>query len=224
MNVTSPDGTEICFEVDGNGPPLLLLHGFSNDRSMWSRIGWTGRLRADFTVIAMDIRGCGDSDKPETAPAYGLERHMQDIEAVLDKCAADRPLVWGWSLGATIALHLAKRDRPVATVASGSYFGPIFTSAYVESWLAKASTELERARWHGLATWPIVEASEVHGPLMVCTGTRDGNVVVELERQRGSIEAAGGRLHVFPGLNHIELISVTKSVAPVVEAFLRSAV
>jgi pimeloyl-ACP methyl ester carboxylesterase len=224
MNVASPDGTRISFEVEGDGPPLLLLHGFSNDRTMWSRIGWVGRLRADFTVITMDIRGCGDSEKPELAAAYSLDRHLADIKAVLSSCGVGRPVVWGWSLGATIALHFAKRGEPVATVASGSYFGPIFTPTYVESWLADSSTELERARWQGLGTWPAVGAAEVRGRLLVCTGTRDGNVVSKLEDQRDSIEAMGGRLHVFSGLNHIELITVTKSVAPVIEAFLHAAV
>ncbi|HET6473170.1 MAG TPA: hypothetical protein VFG38_15095, partial [Pseudomonadales bacterium] len=54
------------------------------------------------------------------------------------------------SLGATVALHVARRGGSVATAASGTYFGPIFTPAYVESRLANSSTALERARWQGV--------------------------------------------------------------------------
>ena len=223
MIVTSIDGTRIGYDVVGAGPPLLLLHGFSYDRSLWSRTGWVARLRPEFTVIAIDLRGCGESDKPESPAAYSLEMHIADIEAVIVELGFECPVVWGWSLGATIALHLAKSTSVAATVAAGTYFGPIFTPTYVEARRTEARSELERVRWSGLESWPAVEPDEIRGPLLVYTGTRDGNVARELRRQRASIEAAGGTLHVLDGLNHVELATAIEPVAAVVEPLIRAA-
>lgn len=223
MNVASPDGAQISYDVVGSGPPVLLLHGFSHDRTIWTRTGWVERLQSQFTVVTLDFRGCGASDKPESPPAYSLEAHVADVEAVLSELGIERPIVWGWSFGATVALHLAKNTMATATAAAGTYFGTIFTSAYVAARLSEASSALESARWTGLESWPMVEPNEVRGPLLVYTGTRDGNVVRELQRQRSSIEAAGGHLHVLEGLNHIELLTATKPVAAVVGPFIRAA-
>ena len=82
--------------------------------------------------------------------------------------------------------------------------------------LSEASDALQRARWSGLESWPAVEPNEVHGPLLVYTGTRDGNVVRKLQHQRASIEATGGKLHVLEGLNHIELLTANGPVSDVV--------
>jgi len=222
MNIASLDGTRITFDLVGTGQPILLLHGFSHDRTIWTRTGWVERLRSEFRVVALDLRGCGESDKPSAADAYSLEAHIADIDAVLLELHIERPMVWGWSFGATLALHLAKNTMVARTVAAGTYFGPIFTSAYVEARLSEATGALQRARWSGLESWSAVAPSEVRGPLLVYTGTRDGNVVRELQRQRASIETAGGHLHVLEGLNHIELLTATRPVAALVEPFIRA--
>ena len=64
MFATSNDGVRIAYEVYGTGPALLLLHGFSNDRSLWTKHRWIQYLKPMFTVITMDMRGCGESDAP----------------------------------------------------------------------------------------------------------------------------------------------------------------
>ena len=223
MNIVSLDGTRISYDVVGAGPPILLLHGFSHDRTIWIRAGWVERLRSEFRVVTIDLRGCGQSDKPNVPEAYSLEAHIADVDAVLRELHVDRPVVWGWSFGATLALHLAKNAMVAGTVAAGTYFGPIFTSAYVEVRLSEASDVIQQARWSGLGSWPTVEPNEVRGQLLVYTGTRDGNVVRELQRQRASIERAGGHLHVLEGLNHIELLTATGPVAATVGPFIRAA-
>ena len=213
----------MSFDVVGDGSPILLLHGFSHDRTIWTRTRWIELLQSEFTVVTVDLRGCGTSAKPELPTAYSLEAHVADIEAILAELGVARPIVWGWSFGATVALHLAKNSIAAATVAAGTYFGPIFTPAYVEARLSTSLSALERARWSGLESWPAVEPDQIRGPLLVYTGTRDGNVVRELQRQRSSIEAVGGQLHVLEGLNHIELLTATEPIAAVVGPFIRAA-
>ena len=57
-------GTDIAFRMAGNGPPLLLLHGFPQTNVMWHRIAPS--LAESHTVIAADLRGYGDSAVPES--------------------------------------------------------------------------------------------------------------------------------------------------------------
>lgn len=210
----------IYYDIVGTGPAILLLHGFSNDHTIWRDNGWVDKLSKEFTVITMDFRGCGKSGKSDNADDYSLEAHCADIEKVLTKCSVTCPIVWGWSLGATVALHFAKKSKAAATIAAGTYFGPIFTSAYVEARLSETSSANERARLLGLRTWPTVQPHEIHTPFLVYTGTRDGNVVVRLEQQKDSIEAAGGILKVLPELNHPGLITNAEAVLPIVWPFI----
>jgi pimeloyl-ACP methyl ester carboxylesterase len=210
----------IAYDVIGKGPSVLLLHGFGNDRLMWVKYGWTARLSDYLRVITLDLRGCGDSDKPELPSAYSISSHLEDIEAVLTACDVTQPLVWGWSLGATLALHMAAGGNVQSTVAAGTYFGPIFTPAYVQAGISKATGDADRARLQGMGTWPEVQPAQVQGRLLVYTGTNDGNVVKQLELQRDTIEAAGGELRVLGDCNHLGLISETEKVAGIVEPFL----
>ena len=221
VRTKSKDGVQIAYDVRGKGRGLLLLHGFGDDRKTWARYGWATRFEEDFKVITLDFRGCGESDKPELPSAYSIDSHLADIEAVITACDVRSPVVWGWSLGGTLAIYLSSRGKAVATVAAGTYFGPIFTPAYVQAGISRASGEVDRARMRGMGTWPEVQPVQVKGRLLIYTGTRDGNVVKQLELQRKAIETAGGELKVLEGRNHLELISDTEGVATIVEPFIR---
>lgn len=246
----SADGTRVAYDVTGRGPAVLLLHGFTNtSRVVWHDQGWPARLGDAFTVIALDLRGCGRTDAYDDPARYGPAAHMADIDAVLDACGVERAMVWGFSWGATIARHLASHsDRITRAVMAGSFFGQIFTDAYVQPHIArleelaakKAAGQVDDlddetrafveqtdlavllARWRGLQLWPAIEPGEVRCPMLVYTGTHDGNVVKVLETQRERILAAGIRLHVFDGLDHSGLVCATGVVEPLVRAFLAS--
>ena len=64
----SSGGVRIAYDVNGAGAPVVLLHGGSQSRQNWHSAGYIERLKPDFKVIAIDIRGNGESDKP-TQPA-----------------------------------------------------------------------------------------------------------------------------------------------------------
>lgn len=247
--VNTADGFEIACTIAGTGPLLLLLHGFSDDRNLWSRNRWIERLGPRFRVVAMDLRGCGESTASDRPQDYTVEHHLADVLAVADACGAREFRLRGWSFGATIGLQLAARsDRLVRAVISGSLFGRLFTEKRIQptiAWLEPLAQAQKAGQWEeldlspqqaalagrtnlsvylarvrGLLSWPGVGPEEIRCPVLVCTGTEDKNVAPRLQEQRPAIEAAGLQLHVFDGLDHDQLLSAIDVVAPVVEAFL----
>ncbi len=107
----------------GSGPPLLLLHGIGNNCQTWA--GVIGRLAESHTVLAPDLLGHGDSDKPRgdySSAAYA--NGMRDLLSVLD---IEKATVVGHSLGGGIALQFAyqfpERCERLALVGSGG-LGP----------------------------------------------------------------------------------------------------
>lgn len=98
--VTSRDGTRIACTRSGTGPPLVFVHGGWDDHTAWSLV--LPVLARRFTVIAMDRRGCGQSD-----PYHGdhaMERDFEDVAAVVDSVGEPVHLV-GHSIGGLCALH-----------------------------------------------------------------------------------------------------------------------
>jgi pimeloyl-ACP methyl ester carboxylesterase len=91
---------------------ILLVHGFAASRDeTWRRLGWLAAFeRKSWRVIAMDLRGHGESDKPHEAAAYGRAVLADDLVAVLDHLGVNHADVLGYSMGAHLALGLALRN------------------------------------------------------------------------------------------------------------------
>jgi pimeloyl-ACP methyl ester carboxylesterase len=122
---TSSDGTKISYDVEGTGPALLLVHGGGQTGRSWRERGFVEKLRGQFTVITMDLRGSGESGKPATPGAYTLDRVLDDLTAVADAAKAPRFHFWGFGHGATIGRYLAARSpRVISAVLLSANFGP----------------------------------------------------------------------------------------------------
>ncbi len=121
----SPDGTQIAFDVTGQGPTVILLHGGGESRQVWHDAGYVDRTREFFRVISMDIRGHGESDKPVDQASYTTDKLVQDILAVADYCGAETFVLWGYSYGGNISRYLAAQsDRVAGSIIIGIPFGP----------------------------------------------------------------------------------------------------
>ena len=107
--VTSKDGTKIAYDVTGSGPAIILLHGGGQERKSWHRAGYVARLAKEFTVVTLDIRGNGESDKPGPVSAYSWERINEDILSVADAIKAPRFALWGF--------FVRRERRPLSRVA-----------------------------------------------------------------------------------------------------------
>lgn len=105
-------------------------------------MGYVDRLAKRFTVITMDLRGVGDSDKPTKPEAYTLDVVMADLLAVADAAKAKSFHVYGFGHGGTIARYLAaKSDRVSSAVLVGMTMGPAATGVF------KTAIEAMRAKW-----------------------------------------------------------------------------
>lgn len=126
-SIISADGTRLVYDVVGTGSALILLHGGGGGqtRQSWSEVGYVKRLEDAFTVITMDIRGHGDSDKPVEPSAFAIETMCSDVLAVADACEVDTFVLWGFSYGGNIGRYLAARStRVTKLIIIGIPFGP----------------------------------------------------------------------------------------------------
>jgi pimeloyl-ACP methyl ester carboxylesterase len=105
------DGVKLYYEVHGNGPPLLLTHGYSSTSAMWD--GQIEALSKHHTLILWDMRGHGRSDYPDDPSAYSEEWTVADIAALLDEVGAASAIVGGLSLGGymSLAFYRAQPER-----------------------------------------------------------------------------------------------------------------
>jgi pimeloyl-ACP methyl ester carboxylesterase len=147
---TSKDGTRIAYEVTGSGPAIMLLHGAGQSKQEWARTDYVKRLAPNFTVISVDLRGNGESDKPLKTEAYAIDRLVEDLLAVADAANAPRFHVWGFAYGGLVGRYLAARSDRVKSLAYIAIpFGPAATGVY------KDALTGFRARWQ-----PIIAAHE----------------------------------------------------------------
>lgn len=123
MTTFLSDGIEIAYVDEGEGEPVLLIHGFaSNARVNWVDPGWTTVLkRAGYRTIAIDNRGHGSSAKLYDEAQYGAAVMAEDARALLDHLAIPTARVMGYSMGARITAFLAMRhpERVKAAVFGG---------------------------------------------------------------------------------------------------------
>jgi 2-succinyl-6-hydroxy-2,4-cyclohexadiene-1-carboxylate synthase len=101
----SLNGLEFNVEIDGHGPPLLVLHGFTGSVSAWAEV--RPALTAFAQTIFVDAIGHGGSATPLAAQRYSLDWSTCDLTALLDALEIDRIDVLGYSMGGRAALHFA---------------------------------------------------------------------------------------------------------------------
>jgi pimeloyl-ACP methyl ester carboxylesterase len=113
----------IYYQVEGEGPALVLQHGFTESVVDWYETGYVEALRPKYRLILIDARGHGASDKPNASAAYLLDRRVADVVAVLDVLEIPKAFFWGYSMGGWIGFGMAKyaQERVHALVIGGQH-------------------------------------------------------------------------------------------------------
>lgn len=118
---TSFDGVGLAYEVEGEGPPVVLLHGFAADgNGNWVQPGVVQALAVDGRqAITLDARGHGASDKPHDPAAYADDAMVKDVQALLDHLEITRCDVAGYSMGSMVTSRLATIEPRVRSIVLG---------------------------------------------------------------------------------------------------------
>jgi len=118
---TTFDGLELAYLDAGRGDEVVLLHGFAaNHDIQWIAPGVVEALRdAGRRVIALDMRGHGESDKPHDPAAYGADAMVRDVQALFDHLELVSVPVVGYSMGAHVTSRLAPVEPRVSRIVLG---------------------------------------------------------------------------------------------------------
>lgn len=207
--VVSHRGRKVCWQMAGDGPPLVLLHGGHGSWQHWSRN--MDALTSRFTVWAPDLPGYGDSDVPAepTLPAL-----VDLLQGTLDQLlgAAKPVALAGFSFGGLVAATLAAQRPQVSSLAllgPGGHGGPRRPAGELLPWRAayeaRDGRELDRLMRHNLAMHMLhdpdsIDAEAVRIHTAACVATRfyskaishSGGLAVALQSFTGPLLLAWG--------------------------------
>ena len=250
MPYVNNQGVRIHYEVEGGGPPLMLVGGIGLGLEFWQQAGYVEPLKNDYQLILIDTRGHGGSDKPHDPEAYKLALLVSDVVAVLDDLSVSKAHYLGYSLGGGIGYAIAKYapERFHSLVIGGMhpwledpeapspFLGPLKSG--MEAWLARA--EAAYARWWTPELRAIQQSNDLDALIAMISlggrrrygGVAPGSVTLPCLLYVGEdddgyadvVECAkympNATLVSFPGLDHIEAIFRSDLVVPHVKKFL----
>jgi pimeloyl-ACP methyl ester carboxylesterase len=248
--IISSDGARISYMACGSGPALLLVHGMGSNKSMWIDRGWTDILRKHFTVIALDIRGYGESDKSYNSNFYVIENILNDFDFVVKECGFNEYSYFGHSYGATLGLQACKYKKKIRKiVCAGTTFGdkffkitiPEWISDYEEfnskkknnslselnfsdddiEWVKNTDLDLNISQFKAWSKWAGVEVEDIDTELAIYSGSKDNPLALDsLQINETKMKQKHIDYKVFENLNHVELVSNVDIVSPWVLDFL----
>ena len=144
------NGVKIHYEVYGDGPALILTHGYSSTSAMWE--GQIEALSKHHKLVLWDMRGHGKSDYPADPNAYSEALTIGDIAALLDQISTRRAIVGGLSLGGymSLAFYRTHPERVAALLIIDT--GPGFKKDEARTaWNKRAHETAERFERDGLS-------------------------------------------------------------------------
>jgi pimeloyl-ACP methyl ester carboxylesterase len=113
---------ELSYEVTGEGPTLLLLHGWPDTGALWNDVV-PDLVEAGYRVVVPDLRGCGRSAKPAETASYQMHHLVGDVQCIVDAVGAERVTLvghdWGAALAWTVAAYLPERVEALVVISVG---------------------------------------------------------------------------------------------------------
>lgn len=115
------DGTKIAYTDNGNGQVVLLIHGFIVDGDVnWGKSELKKQLlNKGYRVIVPDLRGNGDSDKPNGKEAYKNDAEIKDLIALIDHLDIENYVAVGYSRGSIVLANLLTTDKRISKAVFG---------------------------------------------------------------------------------------------------------
>lgn len=164
-------GVKIHYIVRGRGEPVILIHGLDSSLRMnWGLPGIIDSIASKYQVIALDLPGYGESDKPSDPGAYG-QAWGDDIILLMDHLNCSKAHIIGYSMGGMIALKLIVQhpDRVLSSVLGGmGYMSPDSPNVKIWSRMRKPS-----ASGAAQLTLTDAEVKSVKIPVEIICGSHD---------------------------------------------------
>jgi pimeloyl-ACP methyl ester carboxylesterase len=174
------DGLRIAYQREGQGPPVVFLHGFFGDHRVWRR---QFELADEFTVVAWDAPGCGGSSVPP--PTFRMAEYADSLARFIQALGLERPHLVGNSFGGTLALELAIRHPsiPKSLVAADSYAGwsGSFSPEVVAQRLSQSLSDLDLPTERVVSTWVVPGFVTASAPASVVEEL--GTIVADFDRE-----------------------------------------
>ena len=168
------DGVHIAYEVTGTGSPVVLVHGITECRAAWESV--TGLLADSHRVVALDLRGHGDSSR---ADAYGMDVLASDVAAAIVALDLGEVHIVGHSLGGAVVTfvaaavpvrtvtnvdqplrfwEMAELLRPLADTLRGPGFGDVLGQLFADLGVDRVPEPMRSKldRWHSAADQRVV--------------------------------------------------------------------
>ena len=173
-------GVKIHYVREGSGEPVVLIHGlYSSARMNWEAPGIFALLAKDHDVIALDLPGHGESDKPNDAAAYG-DQMVEDVALLMDHLHVAKAHIVGYSLGGLIALKFIVEhpDRVLSGTLGGMGWmkeGGYLQGEWERMGLGARFSSTPLVCVHSIAQLALTEAQvrSVRVPMKVIVGDRD---------------------------------------------------
>jgi pimeloyl-ACP methyl ester carboxylesterase len=189
------DGIGLEVDVQGDGPPVLLLHGWPDSHDLW-RHQIAALTGAGYRTIAPDLRGFGASDRPPGVEAYGVLSVVGDVLGILDQLGVARPHLvghdWGAGLAWAIAAFAPDRLDHLAVLSVGhpsSFRGAGFAQREKSWYMLLFQFEGIAEQWLSADDWTNFKACFAHpeadavAPLLA----RDGALTASLNWYRANV-------------------------------------
>lgn len=100
------NGVELAYDDSGSGTPVLFIHGFPHDRSLWSE--QVSALSTHVRCVAPDLRGFGESS---TEGPYSVDQYADDLAQLLNHLSIEQAVICGLSMGGYIAMAMWRRHQ-----------------------------------------------------------------------------------------------------------------
>lgn len=211
------NGISLYYEKSGSGSPILLLHGNTQNRGIFSVV--TKELEKNYTVYAVDSRDHGRSTRVKQLNYIDMER---DIAEFIEKVICEKVIIYGLSDGGILALMLAV-DRPELLsriIVSGASTCPEDSKPYVIK-LFRFAKLFYPVKMKMLLTQPAISSrqlSTISVPTAVLAGSKD---MIRDEATRAIADAIpGSTLEILQGESHTSYAVRSKKLYPILKKYL----
>lgn len=212
------NGVRICYEVNGEGQPILLLHGNGEDHRIFDRL--TEDLKKYRKVFAIDTRGHGRS---EAVDSFHYSDIVEDVASFIRELNIKKPIVYGFSDGGIVGLMLASRHPDLLSGVIAS--GPNLTPKDL-----KLSARLPMRITNIFKRDPLVEMmikepnitdedlSKITVPILITVAEKD--VISISHAQHISDTVSDGHIVIVPYENHYSYVINSDRLFPLISDFV----